>query len=243
VGSVSPPWGPRLALGARELGVVLDARALDAFALYLEELTLWNQRFNLTAIEDPDEILVKHFLDSLSCATVVDLSTAGSLIDVGTGAGFPGLALKIAFPHLRLVLLDSLEKRLRFLDRLVARLGLEAVTTVHARAEDAGRDPEWREQFEVVTARAVARLGTLSEYCLPFAAVGGVFVAQKGPEVEQELVEAAGAIGTLGGGPPTVQTLTLPGSDVRRSLVTIPKRTPTPPAYPRRPGSARKHPL
>lgn len=241
--AASPRASARLAQGARELGVLLDARALDAFAVYLQELTLWNQRFNLTAIEDPDEILVKHFLDSLSCATVVDLPAARSLIDVGTGAGFPGLALKIAFPHLRLVLLDALEKRLRFLDRLGERLGLERVTTVHARAEEAGRAPEWREQFDVVTARAVARLDVLGEYCLPLAAVGGVFVAQKGPEVEEELSQAARAIRILGGGPPSLRTLTLPGSDVRRSLITVPKAGPTPTTYPRRPGSARKHPL
>jgi 16S rRNA (guanine527-N7)-methyltransferase len=239
----SPSGSARLAQGAAALGVPLDARALDAFALYLEELTLWNQRFNLTAIEDPDEIIVKHFLDSLSCAAVLDLPAARSLIDVGSGAGFPGLALKIAFPHLRLVLLDALEKRLRFLDRLAERLGMEAVTTLHARAEDAGRAPEWREQFDVVTARAVARLDTLCEYCLPFAAVGRVFVAQKGPEVAEELSQAARAIRTLGGGSPSLRTLTLPGSDVRRSLITIPKALATPAAYPRRPGSARKHPL
>jgi 16S rRNA (guanine527-N7)-methyltransferase len=241
--SASPPWGARLAQGAQELGVGLDAGAVAAFETYLEELTLWNQRLNLTAIEDPDEIIVKHFLDSLSCATVLDLPAARSLVDVGTGAGFPGLALKIAFPHLRLVLLDSLEKRLRFLDRLVERLSLNEVKTVHARAEDAGRAPEWRERFDVVTARAVARLDALGEYCLPFAAVGGVFVAQKGPEVDDELAQAARALRTLGGGPPAVHKLTLPGSDTHRSLVAIPKVAVTPPAYPRRPGSARKHPL
>jgi 16S rRNA (guanine527-N7)-methyltransferase len=241
--SASSPWGARLAHGARELGVELDARAVAAFETYLEELTLWNQRFNLTAIEDPDEIVVKHFLDSLSCATVVDLRAARSLIDVGTGAGFPGLALKIVFPHLRLVLLDSLEKRLRFLDRLAARLGLQDVTTLHARAEEAGRAPEWREGFDVVTARAVARLDALCEYCLPFAAVGGTFVAQKGPQVKDELAQAARALRILGGGTPAVHPLTLPGSDVRRSLIAIPKVAATPSAYPRRPGSARKHPL
>lgn len=241
--AASPSGSARLAQGAEELGVPLDARALDAFAVYMEELALWNQRFNLTAIADLDEILVKHFLDSLSCATVVDLRAARSLIDVGTGAGFPGLALKIAFPHLRVVLLDALAKRLRFLDRLADRLGLEGVETVHARAEDMGRAPEWREQFDVVTARAVARLVTLCEYCLPFATVGGIFVAQKGPEVEEEQSQASRAIQTLGGGPPSLRTLTLPGSDVRRSLITIPKAGATPIVYPRRPGSARKHPL
>jgi 16S rRNA (guanine527-N7)-methyltransferase len=236
------PTPPLLEAGARDLGVTLDARALEALAVYQHELTLWNERLNLTAITDPEAIVVKHFLDSLSCAVAVDLGAARSLIDVGTGAGFPGLVLKIAFPHLTVLLLDAVEKRLRFLDRLCARLDLHGVSTLHARAEEAGRDPRWREQFDLVTARAVTRLDTLCEYCLPFAAVGGSFLAMKGPEVDEEVEGAARAMRTLGGGAPTVRCLTLPGG-VRRSLVLIPKVAPTPPEYPRRTGSAKKHPL
>jgi 16S rRNA (guanine527-N7)-methyltransferase len=237
-----PPVESLLDAGARDLGLALPQSALQAIAIYQRELTLWNERFNLTAIRDPEEIVIKHFLDSLSCATVVDLATAASLVDVGTGAGFPGLVLKIAFPHLRVLLLDAVEKRLRFLDRLCSQLGLRDVTTLHARSEEAGCDPRWREQFDVVTARAVARLDTLCEYCLPFARVGGTVVAMKGPEVEEEVAGAARAVQTLGGGAATVRRLTLPG-EVRRSLVVIPKVAPTPREFPRRPGTAKKHPL
>lgn len=233
----------RLAAGAGEFGVTLDEPKLEAMLTYREELLLWNRRLNLTAIADPDAVLVKHFLDSLSGALVVEFAAARTLIDVGTGAGFPGLVLKIAFPHLRVTLLDAVEKRLRFLERLRERLGLAEVTTLHARAEEAGRDPAWREQFDIVTARAVAPLNVLCEYCLPFARVGGVFLAYKGPEIEEEIAQAARAIRLLGGGAPGVRHLTLPGSDLRRSLVTIPKSAATPPQYPRRTGSARKRPL
>jgi 16S rRNA (guanine527-N7)-methyltransferase len=241
-----PEPGPeedRLAEGAREFGVTLDAAAREAFAAYREELLLWNRRMNLTAIDDPGQVRVKHFLDSLSGALVVDFAAAQSLIDVGTGAGFPGLALKIAFPHLKLVLLDAVEKRLRFLERLCERLGLREVKTVHARAEEAGRDPAYRERFDVVTARAVAPLNVLCEYCLPLARLGGVFLAYKGPETDEEVSRADTAIRLLGGGIPDVRRLTLPGSDIGRSLITLPKIAATPAGYPRRAGSARKHPL
>jgi 16S rRNA (guanine527-N7)-methyltransferase len=241
--SLSPEARERLAEGARELGVRLSDAALAALAIYQEELLLWNQRMNLTAIEDPEQIVVKHFLDSLSGALVVDFAAADSLADLGTGAGFPGLVLKIAFPHLRLLLLDAVEKRLRFLQRLCERLEIAGVTTLHARAEEAGRDPAWREQFAVVTARAVAPLNVLCEYCLPFARVGGVCLAYKGPEVEEEIERAGAAIRVLGGGAPSLRRLTLPGSDVGRGLVTLPKIAATPTGYPRRTGSARKHPL
>jgi 16S rRNA (guanine527-N7)-methyltransferase len=245
----SPPCpGPgseeeRLAEGARELGLALDPTAKEAFAVYREELLLWNQRLNLTAIEEPGQVRVKHFLDSLSGALVVDFGAAESLVDVGTGAGFPGLVLKIAFPHLKVVLLDAVEKRLRFLARLVARLGLPDVTTVHARAEEAGREAAWRERFDVVTARAVAPLNVLVEYCLPLARVGGQFLAYKGPETDEEIVRAAAAIRLLGGGAPGARRLVLPGSGMGRGLIAIPKIAPTPAGYPRRTGSARKHPL
>jgi 16S rRNA (guanine527-N7)-methyltransferase len=232
-----------LAAGARELSVALDDDACRMLALYEEELLLWNRRLNLTAIEDPAQVRVKHFLDSLSGALVVDLAAAASLVDVGTGAGFPGLVLKIAFPHLRLLLLDAVQKRLRFLERLCQRLGIRDVAFRHARAEEAGRDPAFRERFDVVTARAVAPLNVLCEYCLPLARVGGVFLAYKGPEIDEEIARAAVAIRLLGGGAPSVRQFALPQSDVRRSLVTTPKIAPTPAAYPRRTGSARKHPL
>jgi 16S rRNA (guanine527-N7)-methyltransferase len=232
-----------LAAGARSFGIALDSVTLASLAVYQEELLLWNQRMNLTAIEAPDQVRVKHFLDSLSGALVVDFAQAASLADVGTGAGFPGLVLKIAFPHLRVLLLDAVEKRLRFLERLSERLALRDVTLLHIRAEEAGRDESLRDRFDVVTARAVAPLNVLCEYCLPLARVGGVFLAYKGPEPDSEIERAAAGIRLLGGGAPSVRELLLPGTEVRRGLVRIPKIAATPAGYPRRTGSARKHPL
>jgi 16S rRNA (guanine527-N7)-methyltransferase len=233
-----------------------------ACARYSELLCEWNQRFNLTAIENPDEILVKHFLDSLSCAAVVDFTTRTTLVDVGTGAGFPGLVLKIAYPHLRVTLLDAVQKRLGFLERVVSELALTDVRTVHARAEDAARPrrpaadsapapasasvanlPPLREAFDVATARAVARLNVLSEWLLPFVRVGGVAISMKGPEVASEAEEAANALRTLGGRVVDVRELTLPHTGVRRSLVVIRKERPTPASFPRGPGTARRSPL
>jgi len=242
---------------AGELGVVLSSEQVSAFSRYLELLCEWNQRFNLTAISLPEEILVKHFLDSLSCAIAVDLPAQRTLIDVGTGAGFPGLVLKIAYPHLAVRLVDAVQKRLRFLERVIEELGLTNVTTLHARVEDlaaappqlANRKsprpqshPTLREASDVVTARAVARLNVLAEWTLPLARVGGCVVAMKGPDVVAEVDEAQPALQILGGGEPVVRSLILP-SDLGRSLVTIPKVRPTPKQYPRPPGSAKKLPL
>lgn len=247
----APDWS-RLTQGADALGVALDDTQIEALRLYLRRLREWNTRFNLTAIQAPDEILVKHFLDSLSCALAVDFQDARSLIDVGTGAGFPGLVLKIAYPHLDVVLLDAVQKRLNFLRHVADELGLQHVRTVHARAEDAAtaaprpgtpETPRLREQFDVVTARAVSRLAVLAEWTVPFARVGGVVLAMKGPEPGEEVREAERALQLLGAGTPVVRELQLPGTDLRRSLIRIPKVRPTPRAYPRPPGTARKAPL
>jgi 16S rRNA (guanine527-N7)-methyltransferase len=259
VPDAAPPDWDRFAGRAGSFGVLLTPAQTGQLQRYLELLCEWNRKFNLTAIERPEEILDKHFLDSLSCALAISFPAAGSLIDVGSGAGFPGLVLKIAFPHLELVLLDALEKRLRFLDRVVEELELAGVRTLHARAEDAAgalppaykrksprprpAGPLLREQFDVVTARAVARLNVLVEWLLPFARVGGSVVAMKGPDVAEEVAEARPAIELLGGGPAVAHPLVLPGTDLGRSLVRIPKLKPTPRAYPRLPGTARKAPL
>lgn len=204
----------RLSRDASGLGVLLTGDQIAALRRYLELLTEWNQRFNLTAIQRPDEILVKHFLDSLTPALVLDLTRRHSLVDVGTGAGFPGLVLKIAYPHLQLTLLDAVQKRLNFLDRVAAELGLQDVQTVHARAEEAasaqplGADaPRLREKFDVVTSRAVARLNVLAEWTVPFARVGGVVLALKGPEMVEEAAEAERALRLLGGGRPHILSL------------------------------------
>ncbi len=240
---VDPTLLSRLDAGARVLGLNLDACQLAACGDYLALLLDWNQRFNLTAIEDPVAIIDKHFLDSLSCAGAIDFAGITSLIDVGTGAGFPGLVLKIAFPHLRVLLVDSVEKRLRFLHRVVEALHLNDVTTLHARAEEAGRNPACRERFDVAVARAVARLNTLAEYCLPLVRVGGSFLAQKGPEVREEVAEARRALRILGGGEPRVHSLVLPLTTMGRGLVVVPKIAPTPRDFPRLPGTPKRHPL
>lgn len=242
--ALDPHW-QRLREDAEALGVLLSPEQVSALGVYRDLLCEWNQRFNLTAIEDPEEVLTKHFLDSLTVARVVDLRRQVSLIDVGTGAGFPGLVLKIAFPHLRVTLLDSLEKRLRFLDRVTEALDLKDVTTVHARAEDAARTGprSLRERFDVVTARAVARLRVLAEWTLPFARVGGVLIAMKGPDAGDEIEEAGPALRRLGGKVERVEELVLPRTDVGRSLVLIVKEKPTPRDLPRRPGTAKKDPL
>lgn len=251
--SPQPDW-QRLAAGARELGVALDPVALARLRRYLELLLEWNRRFNLTAVTRPDEVLDRHFLDSLSCARAVHLESVHSLLDLGSGAGFPGLVLKIAFPHLEVTLVDAVEKRLRFLERVAADLELEGVRTVHARAEDAGtaarsarkgayQGPLLREQFDLVTARAVAPLAVLVEWMLPFVRIGGSALAMKGPHADEELRAALPAISETGGGSPHLVRLTLPGTDLERVLVRIPKERPTPDRYPRPPGSARKRPL
>ncbi len=240
------PWA-RLPEQAQALGVELGGATLDQLRRYAALLGEWNRFFNLTAIDDPVEVVAKHFLDSLSVSAAIDLTAVTRLIDVGSGAGFPGLVLKLAFPHLELVAIDSLQKRLKFVERVVGSLGVGGVALIHARAEDAA-GVAWvgrplRETGDLVTARAVARLHTLLEWTLPYARVGGSVVAMKGPDVDEEVREADAAIGLLGGGPPVVQRLSLPGTDIQRSLVIIPKVSPTSAAYPRRPGSARKHPL
>jgi 16S rRNA (guanine527-N7)-methyltransferase len=241
----APAW-ERLSAEAAGFGVQLASTQVGALRRYQDLLCEWNRRFNLTAVDRPDEILVKHFLDSLTCARMMDLSAQETLLDVGTGAGFPGLVLKIAFPQLRVTLLDAVRKKVRFLEHVARELDLPQVRAIHARAEDAARpafSPPLREAFDVVTARAVARLNVLAEWTLPFARVGGRVVAMKGPEIGPEVEEAGRAIALLGGGAPAVQEFILPGTDAGRSLVCIPKISAAPPAYPRLPGAARKSPL
>ncbi len=217
---------------------------LDTYARLLVE---WNEKMNLTAITDPVGIAVKHFADSLTVAPLLP-SGAFSLIDVGTGAGFPGVPLALLREDCRLTLLDSLNKRLAFLETVCRALDLP-VTLIHARAEEGGRKPELREQFDVATARAVAALPTLCEYCLPFVRVGGKFLALKGPDGDREQQAAGKAVATLGGKFVVAQTLTLPQSPeegvepMTRRLVEIVKIAPTPPKYPRQSAKIAKQPL
>lgn len=220
-----------------------DDGKLEQFRQFYQLLINWNKRINLTAITSEEEVYLKHFYDSLTLVRVVHFAEVGNVVDVGTGGGFPGIPVKIAFPHLQITLLDSQKKRLRFLDEVIEQLGLKQVQTLHARAEDIGRKKEYREQYDLVTARAVARLPVIAEYGLPLARLGGAFVAMKGKQGLEELEEARGAIYKLGGGEPQVDAFSLPLDAGDRVLIRIPKEGKTPPAYPRRAGLPAQNPL
>lgn len=229
------------------LGLVLTERQLEQFYTFYKILIEWNQVMNLTAITEPEEVIVKHFVDSLSLARAVDglgdLAESGcSLIDVGTGAGFPGIPLKIAYPGLRLTLLDSLNKRVKFLSEVCAQLGLEQVNCIHGRAKDCGRNPELREQFDFCVSRAVANLSTLSEYCMPFVKKGGYFVPYKSGKLEEEMENGRGAVAKLGGEVKAVVPFKLPNGD-ERVLVKIEKVKNIDKKYPRKAGLPGKEPL
>lgn len=226
---------------AASLGVSLDDRALERFDLYARLLCDWNEKINLTAITDPQEICVKHFADSLSVLAKVEIPQDAKLIDVGTGAGFPGLALKIARPDLRVTLLDSTKKKLMVLDDISQKLELD-VELLHKRAEEAGQSRTYREQFDIATARAVANLAVLSEYCLPFVKVGGRFLAMKSAKTQEELAGAKKAIGQLGGRVETVHTLQLETAG-ERTILELKKQSPTPAPYPRPSAKIARFPL
>ena len=226
--------------GFAELGLPLDETALRRYRVYADTLAEKNAVMNLTAIEGEEDVARLHFLDCAALLTGFDLA-GKSLIDVGSGAGFPGLALKIACPSIELTLLDSLEKRVRFLRECSEKLGLEDVRCVHGRAEEAPAD--FRAAFDVASSRAVARLNVLSELCLPLVKKGGLFLAMKGPEVEEELAEAENAIRLLGGEPEQVFRYQIPGTEIRHTVAAIRKTGDTPAKYPRPWAQNTKKPL
>lgn len=215
----------------------------EQFVTYYEMLVEKNKVMNLTAITEFDEVLDKHFLDSIALARYVDLTTSISLIDLGTGAGFPGMPLKIMFPNLKVTLADSLNKRIAFLDEVIGELGLTDIQTVHARAEDLAHNPDYREQYDYCVSRAVANLSSLSEYCLPFVRIGGSFISYKSGEIEEELAAAKKAIFLLGGQFDQVIPFQLEGTDLGRSFVLIKKDKKTAKTYPRKSGMPTKKPL
>ena len=225
------------------LGIILSEEQLGQFIRYYELLAEWNQKVNLTAITEYNEVMKKHFVDSLSLVKAYNVSEPCSLIDVGTGAGFPGLALKIAFPHLRVTLLDSLNKRILFLDTVIRELGLTGVEAIHGRAEDFAKPGKLREKYDLCVSRAVANLSSLCEYCLPFVKKQGLFIAYKSGNASQEIAEAQNAIGLLGGKWKAQIEFTLPDSDIGRSLLVIEKESATPAKYPRKAGLPGKEPL
>ncbi len=226
---------------AQEYGVQETAAQAKQFQRYMELLVEWNEKINLTAITEPKEVAIKHFLDSILLLKYLDLPENAKLIDVGTGAGFPGLPLKIMRPNLNLTLLDGLNKRLVFLQNVLTELDLPA-ELVHARAEEGGRQPKYRVKYDVATARAVAPLNLLCEYCLPFLKMGGVFAAMKGPQAGEEVEAAKKAISLLGCELKSVEEFVLPGGD-GRSLVLIQRTKPLPDLYPRHGSKISKSPL
>lgn len=224
-----------------KIGIKLNETALNRLDKYAEMLIETNKTLNLTAITEPDEVLYKHFIDSLSLLTVIDLKEDAKVIDVGTGAGFPGVVLLIARPDIKITLIDGTNKRLNFIADVLAEIGLEA-EILHSRAELAGKDKKYREQFDLVTARAVANMNTLSEYCIPFVKIGGVFAPMKASKADEELDSAKGAIKLLGGDIDKVYHLNIDNCGERCIIVTK-KISQTPSKYPRASAQISKKPL
>lgn len=229
--------------GCRDFGIELTQQQKEQFVRYYEILVEWNQVMNLTAITEFEEVLVKHFVDSLAVSSVLDVDKVDRVIDIGTGAGFPGIPLKIVYPHLEITLLDSLKKRIGFLNEIVDNLGLKKVETIHGRAEEYAKQKEYRETYDLCVSRAVANLSTLSEYCLPYVKVQGHFVPYKSGKIEEELRESEKALKILGGHLENVHKFHLGDTDMSRSLVVIKKEKSTPKKYPRKAGMPSKEPL
>lgn len=227
--------------GLDKLNISLSEKQEEQFLDYYEMLVETNKVMNLTAITEFDEVIEKHFLDSLSLCKIYDLNHDLKILDMGTGAGFPGIPLKIAFPEIELVLADSLNKRINFLNSVIIKLGFNKVETVHARAEEMAKNKIYREQFDLCVSRAVANLCSLSEYCIPFVKVGGKFISYKSGEIEEETNQAKKAISILGGKVEDVYKFDL--YEQKRSFVIITKEKKTPKAYPRKAGTPTKTPL
>jgi 16S rRNA (guanine527-N7)-methyltransferase len=225
----------------KELKIELDDNKKDKFYEYMELLIKWNENINLTAITEPKEVLQKHFIDSLTALKYIKENN--SVIDVGTGAGFPGIPLKIANDSIKVTLLDSLNKRINFLNDVIKNLKLESINTIHSRAEEAGKDINLREKFDVAVSRAVAPLNILVEYLLPFVKKDGICICMKGNNVTEEIENSKNAIKLLGGKIEKVEEFTLPNSDINRTIIIIRKMEKTPSKYPRKPGTPSKEPI
>lgn len=230
----------RLNIITKQFGLELSDEQIQQFSKYYDMLIEWNKVMNLTAITDKEEVIIKHFADSLLLSKYKNLHEDLYVIDVGTGAGFPGIPLKIAFPELKVTLMDSLNKRLKFLDNVISELNLENITTVHSRAEDGGRCVEYREKYDLAVSRAVANLATLSEWCIPFVKTGGYFIPYKSNALSEEIHDGKKAIRILGGQVENIFTTTIPDSDNQRSFVFVKKLTTTDKKYPRKASAAKK---
>lgn len=228
---------------ADTLLLTLTKKQIQQFNEYYRILVEWNEFMNLTAITEFEEVIKKHFVDSLSIVKAIDMNEIQTVIDIGTGAGFPGIPLKIVFPHLKVTLLDSLNKRIKFLKQVIESLELEEINTIHGRAEDYAKQKAYREQYDLCVSRAVANLSTLSEYCLPYVKVDGMFVPYKSGEIDNELLCSKNAVKILGGKIQNVIKFKLPGTDIGRSFVKIRKIKSTEKKYPRKAGLPSKEPL
>jgi len=227
----------------KELGISLNEKQIEQFITYFEMLVEWNEFMNLTAITEYEDVMKKHFVDSISLIKAYDVSKNVTVIDIGTGAGFPGLALKIAYPNLQITLLDSLNKRIKFLDEVITELGLTGIDTIHGRAEDFAKPDKLREKYDLCVSRAVANMSTLAEFCLPFVKVGGQFISYKSEKIVEEMETAGKAISILGGKIDGQVEFNLPDSDIYRNLFIIKKVKHTPGKYPRKAGLPAKEPL
>lgn len=228
---------------ALQFGVELNEEQLSQFLRYYEMLIDWNEKINLTAITEFEEVLKKHFLDSISIGRFLKQDEKASILDIGTGAGFPGIPIKIAFPETKITLLDSLNKRVNFLNEVIKDLSLDNISALHGRAEDFAKKEDMREQFDFCVSRAVANLSSLSEFCLPYVKVGGIFISYKSEKAKEELETAKNAISILGGNNVKTEEFLLPGTDFKRNLIIIEKTKCTPAKYPRKAGTPIKQPL
>ncbi len=226
---------------AQEIGYNLQEEQLEQFFTYKELLIEWNKKMNLTAIEQEEDIITKHFIDSLSIASYIPDTT--KIIDIGTGAGFPGIPLKILKKDLSITLLDSLNKRITFLEEVIRNLSLENIQAVHARAEELAHKEEYREQYDIAVSRAVAPMHTLLEYMLPYVKIGGKCICMKGPNLQEESKDLQNCLETLGGKIEKIEELVLPETEIKRNIMLIKKENKTPKKYPRNPGMPSKKPL
>ncbi|MBI6872834.1 16S rRNA (guanine(527)-N(7))-methyltransferase RsmG [Clostridium aciditolerans] len=226
-----------------DVGLSMDNKIYEKFIDYKELIKFWNEKVNLTAIIDDEQIIKKHFIDCIKIFKFSPLKEAKSIIDVGTGAGFPGIPIKIVKPDVNMILLDSLNKRINFLNEVINKIDLKNITTIHGRAEDFSRKSEYREKCDAAVSRAVANLAVLSELCIPYVRVGGYFVAMKGPSVDDEIKEGKNAVSILGGKIEDIVKIEIENSDLNHNLVIIKKVKETPKVYPRKAGTAAKKPL
>lgn len=225
------------------LSVEVNKEKIDQFNQFYDILVEWNKVMNLTAITDYKDVVEKHFLDSLSIERILNLDGIKTVMDVGTGAGFPGIPLKIIYPELKVTLLDSLNKRVKFLNEVIRQLELKNIDAIHGRAEDIGKNENYREKYDLCVSRAVANLATLSEYCMPFVKVGGVFVSYKSGDIDEEVLKSKKAVSLFGGKIEEVVKFQLPGTDINRAFVKIKKIKEMPRKYPRKSGIPSKEPL